>query len=205
MESLIERLKKMRSKKGTSIDASDLDALLVEVVAALGSVSDQREMISEIEAIADKIRQAKADIYAISAEDTGQGQIKGANLELDEVIKATEDASNRIMDAAEKIQALCGGNAEISEQIGQIFEACSFQDITGQRICKVLGLLADVEKSIAHLMGIAKLHVKDVGSVTKMPINPKTQADEEKDLLNGPQLGKNTPSQDDIDKMFAEL
>lgn len=205
MDSLIERLKKMRSKKGASIDATDLDALLVEVVAALGSVAGQKEMMSEIEAIAQKIRQAKQDITSISAEDAGQGHIKGANLELDEVIKATEDASNRIMDAAEKIQSLCAGNAEISEQVGQIFEACSFQDITGQRIRKVLGLLSDIEKSISYLMGVAQLHVKDAGAVSKMPARQKTQAEAEKDLLNGPQLGKNTPSQDDIDKMFAEL
>lgn len=205
MESLIERLKKLRSKKGASIDATDLDALLVEVVAALGGVAGQKEMVSEIEAIAAKIRQAKQDINAISVEDAGKDHIQGANLELDEVIKATEEASNRIMDAAEKIQSLCNGNPEISEQVGQIFEACSFQDITGQRIRKVLGLLADIEKSIAHLMNIAQLHVKDAGSVSKLPQRQKTQEELEKDLLNGPQLGKNTPSQDDIDKMFAEL
>ncbi len=205
MDSLIERLKTLRAKKGASMDATDLDALLVEVVAALGGAAGQKEMVQEIEAIAEKIRQAKEDIRSISAEDSGQGHIQGANLELDEVIKATEDASNRIMDAAEKIQSLSNGNAEIAAEVGSIFEACSFQDITGQRIRKVLGLLGDVEKSIAHLMDIAKLHVKDAGSVSQMPTRPKTQAEAEKDLLNGPQLGKNTPSQDDIDKMFAEL
>ena len=198
MDSLIDRLKTLRAQKGTAIDSSDLDALLVQVVAALGSVSEHQEIISEIKTIAEKIRQTKADMSAVVSEKTGQEHIKGANLELDEVIKATEEASNKIMDAAEKIQSLSAGNAAISAQVTEIFEACSFQDITGQRIRKVLGLLTDIEKSIQHVMTIA-----NVPEGAPAPKKPLTQAEKEKELLRGPQLSKDKPSQDDIDKLFA--
>ena len=199
MDMLIERLKALRAKKGT-IDASDLDALLAEVVAALSSVSEHTEMVGEIKAMAEKIRQAKADMSAVVSEKAGQEHIKGANLELDEVIKGTEEASNRIMDAAEKIQALAAGNVEIAAQVTELFEACSFQDITGQRIRKVLGLLADVEKGIQHLMVMAHISPEETSAAKKQP---QTLAEKEKELLRGPQLSKDKPSQDDIDKLFA--
>jgi len=199
MDSLIQRLKKLRTKKGSSIDASDLDAMLVEVVAALGSLSEHQEMVSEIQAIAKKIRDAKTDMSAMISEKAGSENIKGANLELDEVIKGTEEASNRIMDAAEKIQALSAGNAEIAAQVTDIFEACSFQDITGQRVRKVLSLLADIEKGVEHLMVIANVPA-NIATLKKLP---QTQAEKEKELLRGPQLEKDKPSQDDIDKLFA--
>ena len=159
---------------------------------------DRQEMVNKIRAMAEKIRQTKADMSSIASEKAGHEHIQGANLELDEVIKATEEASNRIMDAAEKIQTLAAGNAAITAQVTELFEACSFQDITGQRIRKVVGLLADIEKGIRHLMDVSQITVEN-----KPAKQPLTAAEKEKELLRGPQLSKDKPSQDDIDKLFA--
>lgn len=199
MDILINRLQALRAKKG-SIDASDLDALLAEVVAALSTVSEHKEMVNEIRTMAEKIRQTKVDMSSIVSEKTGREHIHGANLELDEVIKATEEASNRIMDAAEKIQGLAGQNTAITAQVTELFEACSFQDITGQRIRKVVGLLADIEKGIQHLMEVSQLSIEKNPAAKKQPL---TAAEKEKELLRGPQLSKDKPLQDDIDKLFA--
>lgn len=168
---------------------------------------NQQEIRKGIENIADKIRQTKQDMHDLEAEQAGKEHIEGAHLELDEVIKATEEASNRIMDAAEKIQALASGNAEIAAQVTDIFEACSFQDITGQRIRKVVGLLSDIEKSIEHLMEVAGVGVATGATSAAKKADgkgrAKTVAEQEKELLRGPQLGKDMPSQDDIDKLFS--
>ena len=184
MEPLLDRLKVLRAKKEAVISPADLDA----VIATVGSIND-------FKAMAEKIRQTRADMSSIVSAKAGREHIEGANLELDEVIKATEEASNRIMDAAEKIQSLAAGNSAIAAQVTELFEACSFQDITGQRIRKVLGLLADIEKGIQHLVTTT-----DDNMGTK---KPKMAAEKEKELLRGPQLSKDKPSQDDIDKLFA--
>lgn len=196
MDKLISRLKILRTKKDAVIDAADLDAVL----AALSSVGEHREMVGGIKTMAEKIRQTKVDMSSIAAEKTGREHIQGANMELDEVIRATEEASNRIMDAAEKIQSLAVGNPAIAAQVTELFEACSFQDITGQRIRKVLGLLADIEKGIQHLLEVGNISVEQNPAAKKQP---QTVAEKEKELLRGPQLSKDKPSQDDIDKLFA--
>jgi chemotaxis protein CheZ len=83
-----------------------------------------------------------------------------------------------------------------------ILEACSFQDITGQRIKKVLNTLEQIEFRISRLVKLfggtlpENMMVEDID-------NGHRRADE--DLLNGPQLSKDKPSQDDIDKLFSSL
>ncbi len=71
--------------------------------------------------------------------------------ELETVVQSTEDAANRIMAAAEKIAAALD-HAEpkpaVQEQLNAIFEACAFQDLTGQRIRRVLDQL----KSLDHML-----------------------------------------------------
>ena len=59
-------------------------------------------------------------------------------------------------------------------------------------------MLADIEKGIEHLMVLG--NVPAVAAVKKQP---QTQAEKEKEMLRGPQLDKDKPSQDDIDKLFA--
>lgn len=197
IKELVTRIMQIRKEKG-SIDAGDIDELLMAVGRVL---TEEKEIHTELKAIADKIRKAKEEASELRQDG---GQIKDANLELDEVIKATEAASNRIMDAAEKIQAAAGGNTEIIAQVTDIFEACTFQDITGQRIRKVLGLLGELEQGFGRLLEIASMHGSSVGSAPKSN-RPKTQAEKDKELLNGPQATKDKPSQDDIDKLFASL
>ena len=64
---------------------------------------------------------------------------RNSGLELEAVVHATEEAANRIMEAAEAIgDWLREGNHDtasmevVNEKVNAIFEACSFQDVTGQ-------------------------------------------------------------------------
>src|SRR5579863_1640807 len=74
--------------------------------------------------------------------------------ELAEVANSTEQATQRVLAAAEEIDqvtknlsAALSGKFEqglvqdIQDHIIRIFEACNFQDLTGQRISKVLSIL----------------------------------------------------------------
>jgi chemotaxis protein CheZ len=82
-------------------------------------------------------------------------------LELETVVAETEAAAGRIMTAAETIRILVadggGDRALLIAQVNEIFEACSFQDLTGQRIRRALqnlqgveGMLADMVESAGH-------------------------------------------------------
>lgn len=84
---------------------------------------------------------------------------RNSGVELEAVVQATEEAANRILGAAEAIRSLATkrfGNhpatAAIIEQTHTIFEACSFQDLTGQRIRRAITQIQNIEGSLAHIV-----------------------------------------------------
>jgi chemotaxis protein CheZ len=78
-----------------------------------------------------------------------------SGLELEAVIREAETAAHRIMNAAEAIRATVGkkgADAAISKQISVIFEACIFQDLTGQRIRRALERLQHIERTLSNMV-----------------------------------------------------
>ena len=84
--------------------------------------------------------------------------------------------------------------AELLTAVTRIYEASAFQDITGQRISKIIGAVLDIETKIGTL-------VQACGTSMDGLLEPQGDAA----LLNGPQLGKNAATQDDIDALFESL
>jgi chemotaxis protein CheZ len=141
------------------------------------------------------------------------GESGRASRELDAVADSTEHATQQILEAAEGIdeaantlsasvknqqeQALA---SDIRDQVVRIFEACNFQDISGQRIAKVLATLSFVEDRVSRMLEIWGGHdaVKDYAAA-------ETEHSAEPRLLNGPKLSGDSGhvSQQDIDAMFA--
>jgi len=168
-----------------------------------------QELEKEIENLAEYITQAKSEIAAISlaSEQTGSDKNLGtAQLELNEVVRHTEEATNTIMDKAEAIMAAAGamgdGGAAINANALEILEACSFQDITGQRIKKVLKTIEQIELRVGNLVKLFGGQLPDGMAFGEIDTGAPKRADEA--LMNGPQLSKDKPSQDDIDKLFAQ-
>ena len=122
----------------------------------------------------------------------------------------TEAATNTIMEAMEsnaEAVALLREHIDDPEQLAlldkiatnanSVFEACSFQDITGQRVGRVAKSIIYVEErveSLKHLLGEQELAQVEVAS------DKKTDSDDA--LLNGPELNGQGLSQDDIDSLF---
>ena len=90
--------------------------------------------------------------------------------------------------------------SEISDMCTGIIEACSFQDLTGQRINKVVRTLAFIEERVQKM-----LEIWGPGEIGNMPV-PDDDALHIKDtggvVLHGPQDADKTNSQADIDKLF---
>ena len=141
------------------------------------------------------IAKARQEIIEISPSHLTANQIPRAGQELDAIVKATESATNSIMEATEEIMEESSESDVINDACMRIFEACSFQDITGQRVTKVIKTLAYIEDRLGSLQ---TAWGPDLGE-------PEAeQDDDETGLLNGPQLEGEGVSQDDVDRMLDE-
>lgn len=158
----------------------------------------------EIEGLARFIRNAKSEIAAIRPKDITNEHIPDATDQLDAVVGATEEATNKIMDECDRVSTIAGTlspaqNEQLTACVTRIFEACNFQDLTGQRINKVVSALKHIEDKIQALMLALG---EEIGPHDTPPPAPVDE-DPEKKLLNGPQLPGAGVSQDDIDKLFG--
>jgi len=126
--------------------------------------------------------------------------------ELEEVVNGTERATQKVLAAAEEIDQVATNLAaalsgkfeqglakDIQDLVIRIFEACNFQDLTGQRIAKVLATLNFVEN-----------HVTRVLEEIKNPSAAPARRDGAQ-YLHGPRLeiDRGHVSQADIDEMFS--
>ena len=115
------------------------------------------------------------------------------------------------MEAAEAIETsleVCPPEAaeSISGAVTRIFEACSFQDITGQRISKVVSALQQVEAKVGHMLTTLGGPASESTAKSDAPVDQSaSEEDREQALMNGPQSPGQAPSQDDIDALFQKL
>ena len=144
----------------------------------------------------------------------GLDRLSAAGKELDAVVDATEAATNAILFASEVIerviddlQAHSATNpllnellSEAQQALGGIYEASSFQDITGQRITKVVSALRFVDERIARLESI--WNAEEIA--LPEPADDAEEDDDESHLLNGPQLEGQALDQAAIDALFDD-
>lgn len=116
--------------------------------------------------------------------------------ELDAAMAQTEQSTNTILDACDRIGPLVAGNAEVEAELNKIYEACSFQDLSGQRITKTIRILADIDSKLKDLITF-------VGTDEITP--PLSPEENPVSLMNGPQLPGQGISQDDIDKLLNDF
>ena len=170
-----------------------------------GGHADRRcpqSMITELMEIADYISHMRTEIAALRANEMTRDRIPMAHEELGNVLQATAGATNTIMEAAEAMLALpedADYRANVEAQIYTIFEACAFQDITGQRIGKVVEALRNFELRLARFASAVR--ARDEGGVDPAEAERRERA--ERLILNGPQPNGPATAQDDIDALFA--
>jgi chemotaxis protein CheZ len=203
---LAERVETLREDRGDSVALGDVAEVVESIVTTIdGDISAiDIEVHKQIRDLVDYIENAKQEIAAIRPTDIKDHHIPAATDELDAIVKATEDATGSILDAAEDMEKLAERvPAEVAETItgitAKIYEASNFQDITGQRITKVVNTLQHIEHTIIELAG-AFGHDVDRNA-------PPPADDREGDaaLLNGPQLPEDANSQADIDALLASF
>jgi chemotaxis regulatin CheY-phosphate phosphatase CheZ len=159
----------------------------------------------EFSIIAGYIAKAKEEIREMRPHDISQERIPTAGAELEAITRDTENATHAIMNSAEAMMGFSidqfGGDASaykaaVDDEVMKIFEACSFQDITGQRVSKVVNVLKQIEERVGKLANT--LGVED-STPQEMTAEEKRRHDL---LLNGPAIGGPETKQDAIDAMF---
>jgi chemotaxis protein CheZ len=133
---------------------------------------------------------------------------------LDDIVDNTESASNTILESMEaideEVNALrAKGDAEvnaacdkINDRVNQVFEACSFQDLTGQRISRLVKGLTFIEERVNNMIKVwGRDEISKVIDEVKQEAAPKN-ADES--LLHGPQSATTAINQAEVDKLFSQ-
>lgn len=163
-------------------------AATLEILDAI-ETPDQAESIS---ALRDIVTGLSNDVASLNLEEIVTDTIPKAVADLETTVSETAAAVDRIMDATEKVDAGAG------EATMDIYEACSFQDITGQRMTNVASALQDVRTKMDGLLAALDGRLSIVSSDV---VSDPAQVD----LLNGPQLPGAGSSQDDVDALLAEF
>ncbi|MCB4822561.1 protein phosphatase CheZ [Roseicella aerolata] len=122
------------------------------------------ELHATVQLVDDSEANLSAQLARIHAQIAGLVAIPAAGtrnsgVELEAVVQATEAAATTILEAAEAIQSWIEDGAQdrvalqaLSARVSSIFEACSFQDVTGQRIRRAIQHLQQVETMLQGLI-----------------------------------------------------
>src|SRR5712672_3710012 len=197
---------------GASISRGVADAqALLETYRA--QIEQCEKLKVELDLIHDAINRTKREIAVLHGKSFDGNEMSKVTGELGAVVGGTEEATQQILEAAEAIDQASSAmtkvnspdqqkllSEEIQERVISIFEACNFQDLTGQRISKVMATMKFIESHINVMMEI--WGGVDAIKAHAVPIVDTREGDAR--LLNGPKSEGDVghASQDDIDALF---
>ena len=165
----------------------------------------------------DAIERTKLEIAQIKSDGRSPlSRFDRASNELDAIVEQTEGATSEILGSAEKIQelawtmreagvdnALCD---EVENLTTNIYMACSFQDLTGQRTQKVVQVLRYLENRInamIEIWGMDEEEVHSSSSERRVAVNAHDHRPDAH-LLNGPALAGEGIEQNLVDDLMVE-
>lgn len=195
------------SESGQAFERDKVIKIISSVITKVGAqeLISRETLYKELHDLHDIIESARKEIGYAAPGDIKDTYIPTATDELDEVVSETAKATGEIMDCCDIVQtamaSFSGPEADkINAAVMRIYEACSFQDITGQRVRKVIKTLREIDTKVDALLRI--MGIKSSGK----QMEKKISVEDEKSLLNGPQLpGSGGVSQADIDKLLEEF
>jgi len=166
----------------------------------------------EIVNLVQYIERLRAEIATMSKAEENGTAFDDMSVQLDAIVTATEHATNSILEASESINLTAASlqdetdpaktralGEQISEQTMTIMEACSFQDLTGQRISKIVNSVKFVEERVANMV---ELWGRTEIEALSEQLGSRDTREGDEALLNGPQLADEAISQEEIDALF---
>jgi len=239
---LKKKLAEIQKRDGGTIKIDSIAEIVEQTVgAALKRPSaGESGIITELQILSEYIEGARRDITALKPVDVKNELLPSASDELDAIVTATEMATHEIMAATEAIDEICAHlDPEVGRQVMdatiRIYTACGFQDITGQRVGKIVTALNDIEERVDALIDALggaggkskrtaarkvspKSTTKPKAKTGSKPKSKKAAARKatakrskasqkvsDDDLLEGPQMPDSAISQVDVDALLASF
>ncbi|MFC3695299.1 protein phosphatase CheZ [Chenggangzhangella methanolivorans] len=182
-------------------DVVALAEITAESMQAFFATID-RSIYRELREISDYILNMRTEIAHLRAGELRSDRLPKAGEDLGAIVLATEEATNSIMEAAEAMMAATSEDeatmrAVVNDKVMAIFEACSFQDLTGQRIARVIATLEHIEERIGRFASAVRTDAEPSGVETAQEKRAREL------LLHGPQDKGVAIDQDDVDALFS--
>ena len=215
-DALDEQIEALVRNSG-SVDPAEIADVVESVMATVsGDLSTvNQKLYGEIESLARFIRTAKSEIASLRPDEIKTEHLAAATDELEVIVGQTEEATNSIFEAVESIEGLCQEMQtetadKITNAVTTIYEACGFQDLTGQRITKVVHALQHIEGKIE---GLLEAFGQEFGRLSEIESEVEAEAESanrrpgktdrpDEHLMNGPQKPGEASTQDEIDALF---
>jgi len=128
---------------------------------------DPQRLSENLEALFSYVMRVRTEIASLNQSGDGEDKFATIGEQLDGVVEATKDASDFIMEAIEnnneavaklkksvKYSQLIELLETIENSNNAVFEARAFQDITGQRVTKIVKSVSYVEERVTTLREI---------------------------------------------------
>ncbi|MDB5411094.1 MAG: chemotaxis protein CheZ [Rhodospirillales bacterium] len=203
-----KRLAEVRGGPTMVAESAEIERVVTSVLTSLtgGVTLGDLQLYREVEALGEYIQTARHEIAELRPDDIRDQHLPMATDELDAVVNATAEATGIILEAMETLEALSpqlSGEmaATVQDLVIKVYEACGFQDITGQRISKVVKTLNHIEAKIDALLAVFGADL-----LKRAPRIYVPAPGDEAGLLNGPALPSNAAnSQADIDALLASF
>lgn len=206
-----ELMAELRALRAAIAQSQNVDRPTAVPQTAQVPLTEARKLKIELDVIGEAIKQTKEEIVHLQDQGFDSSRITRVAGELDAIVTGTEQATNKILKSSEQIDEAARNlsamlkstyekdlTQDIQDQVTQIFEACNFQDITGQRIAKVISTLTMVEDHLARMMEIWNVIERFNAEAVQSASNNLDG------LLNGPKLEGDAghSTQDEIDQFF---
>lgn len=182
-----------------------------EISMEINATSQQVDMAED--GIVKRFAEVLEILGAISYSGTGDSSAN-TGVELEAVITDTEDAANHILDAADRIVEYVSDDHDWNEEkvredmrtrirtdIQEILMACTFQDLTGQRIRNTLDNLHSIEARLSATFERLGIKVEAKEDIVAAKVQKAADQSEVDDIFGSSGDGDKS-SQGDIDSMF---
>ena len=214
-----------------SLGSNDLGSVQKVVDQLMTTLPTNRGVFIQLQRISDFITNTRRELTSLRPTDVRPEFIVKATDELDAIVEGTAAATNRIMDAADVVMDVAGripkeDADKAMAAATSIYEACTFQDITGQRVTKIVAMLKAIEAHFDKLvvafgvldpgrddMSVAVAALPEAQSVAASQSDidallandmPMSDGDSsERSVLSGPALPGKGQSQDEIDAILS--
>ncbi len=172
---------------------------------AAAATSEAMQVVEELRRFAEEISGMRAEIAQLKASELATERLPAAGRQLGQITETTEAAANAIMEAVEEMLQADSADSSaykalVSNKAMAIFEACAFQDVTGQLIKRVSETIFQIESRITRIAD----RIETTAFPGEMELSARQKREQEL-LLNGPQAKAEAIAQDEIDALLADF